>query len=425
MQKETQSSNTDKKIIIGKAMVVFLIIMLLLTLFSNTINNFLSPRVSCETPESGQLVKEINGTGKVQAKAMIDRYTESEMKVLEAAAKVGDSVKKGQLILTLDTSGIDEQMRNEKTVLQQKRLNLEKFTDEASAESMRSYDNAIEIARMNMEKTRTNHENAKALFEAGAEAEANVKNAWNDYENARLDYQKALDNKAAAIKNNKRDRQNAQYELDMQQQKLEKLMKQMELGQITAPMDGIIMELNFAKGTMANSSKPLFKLADTSKGFEFCTTVDAKAANLLSPGDTAEVSLDSLDGYTLQGTISNIVENPEKRGENKDVIIDIPSENLIGGENGSVVIKKNTRAYSALVSNSAVGQDISGYFVYVIREKNGPLGNEAFAQKVKVSAGESDNTKTAIVSGISSSDRIITGSDKQITDGMKVIINNE
>jgi multidrug efflux pump subunit AcrA (membrane-fusion protein) len=419
------NANTNKKRIIGKAMIVFLVIMLLLTFFSNTLNNFLSPRVSFENPDSGQLVKEITGMGKVRAKAIIERYTETEMKVLDVKVRAGEAVEKGQLILELDTSGILEQILYEKTVLQQKKLNLEKLEDESSVEGQRYYDNDIESARLNMDRSSSKYEKAKLLYDAGAESEVNVKSAEADYQNSQMDYQKALDNKEAAAKSNKRDMQNAQYELDMQERKLEKYMKQIDLSQIVAPADGIIMELNFPKGTMANNSKPLFKLVDTSQGFEFCTTIGNEAASLLSIGDAADIYLDCMEGYTLQGTINDIVENQEERGVKKDVIMDLPPENLIGGENGSVEIKKNTRSYNVLVSNSAVGQDISGYFVYVIREKKGPLGNEFYVQKVKVSPGESDNSMTVIVSGVSSYDRVITGSDKQISDGMRVIIGSE
>jgi HlyD family secretion protein len=425
LQAETHSANSDRKRIIGRAAAVFFAVMLLLTFFSNTLNNFLLPRVKWENPESGQLVKEISGTGRVRPKTTVDRYAAYDMKVLNAAVRVGETVKKGQVLLELDTSGIEEQLANERTLWQQKKLNVEKLTEEAAEEGMRSYDSAVEAARIKMENAERNYENAQALYEAGAEAKANVINAGNSYENARLEYQNALDNRTAAAKNNRRNLQNAQYELEMQERKLRKLEKEMELGHVEAPADGTVMELNFPEGSVANSSKPLFVLADTSQGFEFCAVVDSEAAGLLSTGDEAEVSLDSLEGYILQGTVAEIAESREERGVKKEVLIDIPAENLIGGESGSAEIKKSTGAYGVLVPNSAVGQDISGYFVYVIKERKGPLSNEFFVRRIKVSAGESDNSKTAIVSGLDASDRVITGSDKPVSDGMRVVLENE
>lgn len=425
MQTEAHSANSDRKRIIGGAMAVFLAVMLLLTFFSNTLNNFLLPRVSWESPESGPLVKEISGAGRVRAKKTMDRYAESDMKVLAVTVNIGETVKKGQPMLELDTTKVEEQLGDERTIWQQKKLNVEKLSEEAAAEGMRSYDDAIEAARANMEKAERNYEDAQALYEAGAEAKVKVTDAGADCENTRRDYQKALDSKAAALRNNKRDLQSAQYELDMQERKLQKLEKEMGLGHVAAPADGTVMELNFPEGSVTNASKPLFVLADTAEGFEFCAAVDSEAAGLLSIGDEAEVSLDSLEGYTLQGTVSEITESAEERGVKKEVVIDIPPENLIGGESGSADIKKRTEAYGTLVSNSAIGQEMLDYFVYVLQEKKGPLGNELFIRKVKVTKGDSDNSNTAVLSGLSDYDRVVTGSDKQLSDGMRVMLENE
>jgi HlyD family secretion protein len=413
---------SGRKRIIGKAAAAFIGIMLLLTFFSNTINNYLSPRVTWENPESGPLVKEISGTGRVRAKTALDRYTSSNMKVLQVAVKVGETVKKGQLLLSLDTTEIEEQLANERTIWQQKKLNVEKFEDEASVEGMRSYDNAIEAASLKLEDAERNLENIKELYKFGAETAANVKKSEIDLKNAQMEYQKSLDNKTLAERNSMRNLQNARHELDIQERKLRELEKELELAQVTAPEDGTIIELNFPGGTIANNSKPLFKLADTSGGFEFRTSIDIDSANLLSPGETAEVFLDSFEGYSFEGTIDSISDSQEEMGVKKEVIITIPTENLIGGESGSAVIKKRTKTYDVLVQNSAVGQDMSGYFVYVVNEKKGPLGSELYAQKVKVSAGDSDYSMTAILSGLGSYDRVITGSDKQLSDGMRVTV---
>lgn len=425
MQTEAYSADSDRKRAIGKAAAVFLTVMLLLTFFSNTLNHFLSPRVSCEEPESGQLMKEISGNGRVRAKATMDRYVESDMKVLAVAVRVGETVKKGQLLLELDTSEIEEQMADERILWQQKKLNVEKLSQAAAAEGLRGYDRAIEAARLDMEKAQRDYENIRALYEAGAEAKVNLINAEADYESARLNYQRARDDREAAEKNAGRDLQSAQYELEIQERRLQKLEKDRTLGRVEAPADGIVTELNFPGGSMANGSRPLFVLADNSQGFEFWASVDAEAASLLSVGDTAEISLDGMGGYILEGTVDEILESQQDRGVKKDVVIDIPPENLAGGENGSADIKKGSENYGVLVPNSALGQDISGYFVYVVDEKKGPLGNELFVRKVKVSAGDSDNSRTAVLSGLSEYDRVVTASDKPLSDGMKVILEGE
>jgi hypothetical protein len=170
------------------------------------------------------------------------------------------------------------------------------------------------------------------------------------------------------------------------------------------------------------ASQPLYRIADTGKGFHFVATVNTSAAEYLEPGDEAKISINSLNDKTIQGKVSQITDNRQQIGVKKDVSIDIPSEGLVGREIGTADIKKSIGSYNVLVPNSVVGQDNYGFFVYVLKEREGPLGNEFYIERVSVSIGDSDNTKTAVLSGIYDSDKVISESDKQLSDGSPVMV---
>lgn len=422
MQTEKQTERRNKKRIIGRSIVVFLTVILLLTFFSNTINNFTAPKVSIENPGGGQIVKEITATGTVKAKKTVEHYTMTEMKVRNVGVKVGDAVKKGQFILSLDIEDIEKQVKNETSIYQQKKLNVEKLSQETSEEALFSYDKAVETARINVEKARRDFENKRLLYEAGGESRVNVEDAERDLKNAEMEYEAAENNRTKAADNSRRDLESAQAELDIQERRLADLKKQLEFKSIAAPVDGIITELNFQEGMVANNSKPLYKLADTEKGFQFTASVNEDAAAYLMPGDIAYVTVDSLDGSAIEAEITEIAESREQRGIKKELLMNISADGLIGGESGSVDIKKPTKTYDVLVSNSAIGQDMTGYFVYVVSESKGPLGNEFHVQKVQISIGEADYQKTGVTSGISPYDKVVVNSDKPVADGTRVIV---
>jgi HlyD family secretion protein len=58
----------------------------------------------------------------------------------------------------------------------------------------------------------------------------------------------------------------------------------------------------------------------------------------------------------------------------------------------------------------------------VLKERKGALGNEFYVQKVSVSTGDSDNIKTAVLNGISPMDKVVSDSDKSISDGARVML---
>ena len=370
-------ANIKRRKITGRATVIFIVVMLALTFFSRTINNFTLPKVTYETPASGALIKDITGIGSVQAKSVRDLYVQTNMRVTEVMVEVGDAVKQGQILLTLDVSDIEIRLMN--------------------------VQNALQTAQQNLEKAERHYGNSQILYEAGGLPANDLADAKMNFDSARMNYETAKKSLDKAVKDN----------------------RDMSKGMVKAPCDGIVIKLNFSEGMTATASQPLYRIADIGGGFQFVATVNISAAEYLESGDGAEITINSLNDKMIQGKVKQIRDNQQQIGVKKDVDIDIPSDGLVGGESGTANIKKNIGFYKTLVSNSAVGQDIIGYFVYVLKERKGPLGDEYYVQKVEVSIGDSDNTKTAVLSGITAMDKVISYSDKPLDEGSSVMIAEE
>ena len=118
-----------RKKMTGKLILIFVITMLFLTFFSSTINNFMLPRVKLDRPTSGALVKEISGEGIVEAKSIEAQYIETNMKVTDVMVNVGDRVKKGQPIISLDTENLDLSTEDEKAKYEQLKITLTRLKD--------------------------------------------------------------------------------------------------------------------------------------------------------------------------------------------------------------------------------------------------------------------------------------------------------
>lgn len=111
-------------------------------------------------------------------------------------------------------------------------------------------------------------------------------------------------------------------------------------GVYTAPVDGMITELNFAEGAMTNNSLPLFKLADLGQGFRLIVSIDNDLVDYAKPGDTVSVNILSLGDQKTEGKIDKIVENSQHNGDEKDLWIDVSLEGLTGGEKGEIYLSK-------------------------------------------------------------------------------------
>lgn len=107
---------TKKRDWIKNAIIVFLIIMLALTFFSNTIMNYSLPEVSAQYTNSGSIQAKVRGNGVVEAG---DPYTvkADSSKVIESVAvRNGDRVEKGDVILYLEEGDSTELKEAEKAL---------------------------------------------------------------------------------------------------------------------------------------------------------------------------------------------------------------------------------------------------------------------------------------------------------------------
>ena len=102
----------EKKVIkrawVKKAIIIFLVIMLVLTLFSNTIMNHSLPEVAAQYAESGTITAKIRGTGTVTANETFSVQADAGHTVQSVAVHVGDRVEVGDTLLTLSAGEGDE-----------------------------------------------------------------------------------------------------------------------------------------------------------------------------------------------------------------------------------------------------------------------------------------------------------------------------
>lgn len=92
----------NKREWVKNAIIAFLAVMLILTLFSNTIMNYSLPEVSAQYCYSGQITNKVRGTGVVEAADPYSVVVKESRKIDSVAVRVGDEVEKGAVIYVLE-----------------------------------------------------------------------------------------------------------------------------------------------------------------------------------------------------------------------------------------------------------------------------------------------------------------------------------
>ena len=99
---------TDRKDKIKNITIIFLLVMLILTFFSNTIMNYSLVEVSTQQVTSGQIPSKVRGSGSVEASESYSVTIEETRKIATVNVKKDAEVATGDLLFTLEDTDSDE-----------------------------------------------------------------------------------------------------------------------------------------------------------------------------------------------------------------------------------------------------------------------------------------------------------------------------
>lgn len=180
------------------AAIIFLVILLVLTFFSNTIMNYSLPEVATQSVQSGTINAKIRGTGTVAANESYEVTVEQSHKVASVLVKEGQEVKVDDVLFRFE-GGESDELKSAQDALDQAEQGYEKSLIEAG--------NAAAKENREIQKARDAYNEALAVYQQYstmsasqiatklAEAEIKLKDlqiessqAQQDYDNAKAEY---------------------------------------------------------------------------------------------------------------------------------------------------------------------------------------------------------------------------------------------
>ena len=347
--------------------------------------------------KKGSFSKKVDATGEIFATELIDVGAQVSGQIKKLYVKLGDQVKKGDMIASIDSSTQQNSIDNKEAQLAIYKAQLE----------------SAKVA-LNIAKTQFDRENA--LFAKNATSKQEFESAKNTFSS-----------NSAKIK---------ELEAQIKQTNIELSTAKINLGytKITAPRDGTVVSVQVEEGQTVNANQTtptIVNIADLSHvkmkmqiaegditkikvgtpveysilsepTKKFQTTVSSIDPGLttLSDGSYGSSS-SSKSSLSSSSSSSAVYYYAQSIVDNKDGILRIgmttQNELLIANVEGAII-----------VPSIGIKKDENGTFVYVLKDGK-PV-------KTAVKTGIKDNLDTQIISGINEGDEIITsqGSSSEI-----------
>lgn len=155
-----QEMQTSRKQLIKKVAAIFLVVLLILTFFSNTIMNYSLPEVATEQVTSGAVSNKVRGQGVVETNSDYEVTVSGARVIKEVKVEVGDSVEEGQVLFTFE-EGENTELADAQDTLDQMELDYAKSLLKM-APDYTSDNNTIKDAKEELEAAIKAQEKAKA-----------------------------------------------------------------------------------------------------------------------------------------------------------------------------------------------------------------------------------------------------------------------
>ncbi|EOS36779.1 hypothetical protein C804_00252 [Lachnospiraceae bacterium A4] len=253
--------------------------------------------------------------------------------------------------------------------------------------------------------------------------EETVQQAKESYNDASYTREVTLRQKLREIANaettSKADSTAMLYELDIKQAKkqIERLhaIKQQK-GEIKAENDGIISKIQIEVGSRTSDTAALL-LTDALRPCQFKFSITKEEGKYVHLNDTVELKLNGQSTAT-EVTVDYLTENTQG---GYDILCMLPENMGQPGLSGTVQKAVQGEYHELALPVEAVFEERDTFYIYTLNEKEGILGSEYYAEKIKVQVKDQNDRYAAIEAGTISQDtKVITYSTEELKQGQSV-----
>ena len=348
--------------------------------------------------KKGSFSKKVDATGEIFATELIDVGAQVSGQIKKLYVKLGDQVKKGDMIASIDSSTQQNSIDNKEAQLAIYKAQLE----------------SAKVA-LNIAKTQFDRENA--LFSKNATSKQEFESAKNTYSA-----------NSAKIK---------ELEAQIKQTNIELSTAKINLGytKITAPRDGTVVSVQVEEGQTVNANQTtptIVNIADLSR-VKMKMQIAEGDITKIKVGTPVEYSILSEPTKKFQTTVSSIdpglttlsdgsygssssSKSSYSSSSSSSSAVYYYAQSIVDNKDGILRIGMTTQNEllianvedAIIVPSIGIKKDENGTFVYVLKDGK-PV-------KTAVKTGIKDNLDTQIISGINEGDEIITsqGSSSEI-----------
>ncbi|MDA8233303.1 MAG: efflux RND transporter periplasmic adaptor subunit [Clostridia bacterium] len=330
------------------------------------------------------LSNEITISGKIAAGMEVAVVPKVGGKVTQVTVNVGQRVKKGQVLVTLDGADLAAQIKAAEAGLQVSRAGQKQ-------------------SAIRYQEAKDNFVRMEALYKEGAISQAQYDAAKNglDFAASNYDPTKGGTLSDAQIKQ-------SQANIDAMKANYANMV-------ITAPIDGVVASRSVDPGEMAAPGAPVVNLVNTSEMVVEGSLAESEV-NLMKVGQEVKVLAKAAGDEAFTGKVESISPSADARTKAYPIKIKIknPDEKLKSGMFAEIKLATEARTGVVAVPKEAVIERGTKKVVFVVK------GDTVSENEVAV--GIANDKLVEVTKGVNTGDQVVVAGQQNLADKAKVTV---
>jgi multidrug efflux pump subunit AcrA (membrane-fusion protein) len=368
--------------------------------------------VEVDTASKADIYRSIEDTGKVRSERSLDLPSAGNGKILSILVEIGDKVKAGDLLASIDDKALSYQLQSLDYQIKSLESNISYLAKPNSDLSLANYRASAKIAEENYLKAKSDYENAKTLFEEGAISKSEFDSLELLSTVGEMNYIIASNDSRVASKGGDDDVLN-QYDFQLKSliPQLESLQNQITEYQIKAPFDGTISDIFVEEGESVTAMSSVIQISEDKYYVE--SNLLEESLVLMEMDAPVEISFDTVvaEGYVrkIHPTIKKVVSDLGVFQQKGIVEIATEHEFRIIGREVNLNFMLSRRQDVLTIDKDALIRRGRIDYVFVAKDNKAELR--------EVSVGAKGNARYEILEGLEENDIVIINSGDEIEDG--------
>ncbi|MGE5707650.1 MAG: efflux RND transporter periplasmic adaptor subunit [Bacteroidota bacterium] len=385
--------------------------------------------------QRGDIKVTVSETGTIQPLVKVEIKSKVAGQVDKLFVDVGETVKKGQLLIQLDTTDMERSLAQSRADRDIALARYQRLKAGSRPEEIREAEAQLTERRASLERTTADFLRAQAALKANTLTPREAESAKSEHESAQAMFEEAKARlRMLRIGSRIEDIREAKAQLDKAEVSLRAAEDQLSYASIRSPMDGTVIKRGIEAGEMVSPG-----VSATAQGTSMLTVADLNQLviqsdlNQIDTGkvekkQSVEIRIDAAPGKVFSGHVWKVAPAAEKSSDTTSNIQVFPTKTKIDreaiqeagellkpGMSADIDIQVQTKKNTLYLPIEAVVRGKGNEGTVTVK----PLDPKKKEETRKIKLGVSNDHQLEILEGLSEGDEVLIKPTSSAENAMK------